>query len=168
MSVVGWVVFGLIAGFIASRIVGGAGEGVIVDVVLGVVGAVVGGWLFAQFGWGGVTGFNPYSMFVAVVGAAGICFAGAMASFGVTPRCYQGDPGRWADELDRILDMAPVIVPGHGPIGGEEEVRDLQAYLRACVSADGDADAIPPGPWDAWRHREHDEVNVLWIETSGL
>jgi glyoxylase-like metal-dependent hydrolase (beta-lactamase superfamily II) len=97
---------------------------------------------------------------VAVVGAAGICFAGAMASFGVTPRCYQGDPGRWADELDRILDMAPVIVPGHGPIGGEEEVRDLQAYLRACVSADGDADAIPPGPWDAWRHREHDEVNV--------
>ena len=97
---------------------------------------------------------------VAVVEAAGICFAGAMASFGVTPRCYQGDPGRWADELDRILEMAPIIVPGHGTIGGEEEVRDLQGYLRACVAADGDPAAIPPGPWDAWRHREHDEVNV--------
>ena len=97
---------------------------------------------------------------VAVVPAAGICFAGAMASFGVTPRCYQGDPARWADELDRILEMAPVVVPGHGPIGGEEEVRDLQGYLRACVRADGDPAAIPPGPWDAWRQREHDEVNV--------
>ena len=97
---------------------------------------------------------------VAVVEAAGLCFAGAMASFGVTPRCYQGDPARWADELDRILDLAPVIVPGHGPIGGEEEVRDLQRYLRACVAADGDPRAIPPGPWDRWRQREHDEVNV--------
>lgn len=97
---------------------------------------------------------------VAVVAAAGICFAGAMASFGVTPRCYQGDPGRWADELDRILDLAPVIVPGHGTIGGEEEVRDLQGYLRACVAADGDPAAIPVGPWDAWSGREHDVVNV--------
>jgi len=97
---------------------------------------------------------------VAVVDGAGICFAGAMASFGVTPRCYQGDPGRWADELDHVLDLAPVIVPGHGPIGGEEEVRDLQGYLRACVAADGDPAAIPAGPWDAWRQREHDEVNV--------
>lgn len=106
-----------------------------------------------------VTGAQEENL-VAVVEAAGICFAGAMASFGVTPRCYQGDPGRWADELDRILEMAPVIVPGHGPIGGEEEVRDLQGYLRACVAADGDPAAIPPGPWDGWRQREHDEVNV--------
>ena len=97
---------------------------------------------------------------VAVVAGAGICFAGAMACFGVTPRCYQGDPGRWADELDRLLELAPVIVPGHGGIGGEEEVRDLQAYLRACVAADGDPGRIPSGPWDAWRHREHDVVNV--------
>ena len=97
---------------------------------------------------------------VALVDGAGICFAGAMAAFGVTPRCYQGDPGLWADELDRLLELAPVIVPGHGGIGGEEEVRDLQAYLRACVAAAGDPAAIPAGPWDSWRHREHDEVNV--------
>ncbi|MGK2929291.1 MAG: hypothetical protein ACSLFO_06895 [Acidimicrobiales bacterium] len=97
---------------------------------------------------------------VAVVDGAGVCFAGAMATFGVTPRCFQGDPAVWADELDRILGLAPVIVPGHGPIGGEEEVRDLQAYLRACVDAHGDVGALAPGPWDRWRHREHDIVNV--------
>ena len=97
---------------------------------------------------------------VAVVPGAGICFAGAMASFGVTPRCYQGNPSVWADQLDQLLDLAPVIVPGHGPIGGEEEVRDLQGYLRAVVEADGDPGAIAPGPWDAWSHRNHDAVNV--------
>jgi hypothetical protein len=97
---------------------------------------------------------------VAVVDGAGICFAGAAADFGVTPRCYQGDPDLWADQLDVVLGLAPVIVPGHGAIGGEEEVRDLQAYLRACVAADGDVAALPPGPWDTWRHREHDVVNV--------
>lgn len=97
---------------------------------------------------------------VAVVDAAGLCFAGAMASFGVTPLCYQGDPGRWADELDRLLELAPVIVPGHGPIGGEEEVRDLQGYLRACVDAAGDPSAVRSGPWDTWAHRGHDLVNV--------
>ena len=97
---------------------------------------------------------------VAVVDGAGICFAGAMASFGVTPLCFQGDPARWADELDRLVALAPVIVPGHGPIGGEEEVRELQGYLRACVAADGDPGALDAGPWDRWRHREHDIVNV--------
>ncbi len=97
---------------------------------------------------------------VAVVAGAGICFAGAMASFGVTPRCYQGDPGLWADQLDGLLELAPVIIPGHGPIGGEEEVRDLQGYLRACVDANGDPARIATGPWDTWTQREFDEINV--------
>lgn len=97
---------------------------------------------------------------VAVVPGAGIAFAGALCSFGVTPRCYQGDPLVWADELDRLLELAPVIVPGHGPIGGEEEVRDLQAYLRAVVAADGDPARVGSGPWDQWRQRRHDVVNV--------
>jgi uncharacterized membrane protein YeaQ/YmgE (transglycosylase-associated protein family) len=69
MSIIGWLVLGLIAGFIASKIVNSAGEGILLDIVLGIVGAVVGGWLFAQFGAAGVTGFNLYSMVVAVVGA---------------------------------------------------------------------------------------------------
>ena len=70
MSILAWIVLGLIAGFIASRIVGGSGQGLLLDIVLGIVGAVVGGYLFSAFGATGVTGFNLYSMFVAVVGAA--------------------------------------------------------------------------------------------------
>ena len=69
MSIIGWIVLGLIAGFIASKIVNKEGEGLILDIVLGIVGAVVGGFLFNQLGAAGVTGFNIYSMFVAVVGA---------------------------------------------------------------------------------------------------
>jgi uncharacterized membrane protein YeaQ/YmgE (transglycosylase-associated protein family) len=69
MSIVGWLILGLVAGFIASKIVNRSGQGVIVDIVLGIVGAVVGGFLFTQFGATGVTGFNVYSMVVAVVGA---------------------------------------------------------------------------------------------------
>jgi uncharacterized membrane protein YeaQ/YmgE (transglycosylase-associated protein family) len=69
MSIIGWIVLGLIAGFIGSKIVNKRGEGVVLDIVLGIVGAIVGGWLFTFLGATGVTGFNIYSMFVAVVGA---------------------------------------------------------------------------------------------------
>jgi uncharacterized membrane protein YeaQ/YmgE (transglycosylase-associated protein family) len=69
MSIIGWLVLGLIAGFIASRIVNKAGEGLILDLVLGIIGAFVGGYLFSVFGAEGVTGFNLYSMFVAIIGA---------------------------------------------------------------------------------------------------
>ena len=69
MSVLVWIIFGIIAGFIASKIVNKSGQGIILDLVLGIVGAVVGGWLFERFGAAGVTGFNIYSMVVAVIGA---------------------------------------------------------------------------------------------------
>jgi uncharacterized membrane protein YeaQ/YmgE (transglycosylase-associated protein family) len=69
MSILTWIILGLIAGFIASKIVNKSGEGLVLDIVLGIVGAVVGGWLFNQFGAAGVTGFNIYSILVAVVGA---------------------------------------------------------------------------------------------------
>jgi uncharacterized membrane protein YeaQ/YmgE (transglycosylase-associated protein family) len=69
MSILGWLILGLISGYIASKIVNKAGEGIVLDIVLGIVGAFVGGWLFNTFGHTGVTGFNLYSMFVAVVGA---------------------------------------------------------------------------------------------------
>src|SRR6266404_3470075 len=65
----GWIVLGLIAGFIGSKLVNKTGEGVILDIVLGVVGALVGGYLFSIFGAHGVTGLNLYSLFVAVIGA---------------------------------------------------------------------------------------------------
>jgi len=69
MSFLAWIVLGLIAGFIGSKIVNKSGEGLILDIVLGVVGAVVGGWLFRMFGASGVTGLNLYSLCVAVIGA---------------------------------------------------------------------------------------------------
>jgi uncharacterized membrane protein YeaQ/YmgE (transglycosylase-associated protein family) len=69
MSIIGWLVLGLIAGFIASKIVNKSGEGVILDIVLGIVGAIVGGFLFSLVGAAPVTGLNIYSMFVAVIGA---------------------------------------------------------------------------------------------------
>ena len=69
MSIIVWLVLGLIAGFIASRIVESSGNGVIIDIVLGIIGAVVGGYLFTLFGAAPVTGFNLYSLLVAIVGA---------------------------------------------------------------------------------------------------
>jgi uncharacterized membrane protein YeaQ/YmgE (transglycosylase-associated protein family) len=74
MSVLGWVVFGLITGFVASRIVNKHGEGCILNVVLGIVGACVGGFIFNSIGGQGITGFNLYSMFVAVIGAIVVLF----------------------------------------------------------------------------------------------
>ena len=69
MSLLAWIVLGLVAGFIASKMVSGTGQGAILDIVLGVIGAVIGGWLFNPFGMAGVSGFNLYSLLVAVVGA---------------------------------------------------------------------------------------------------
>jgi uncharacterized membrane protein YeaQ/YmgE (transglycosylase-associated protein family) len=69
MSVLGWILLGLIAGFVGSKIVNREGQGFLLDIVLGVVGAVIGGFLFTALGATGVTGFNLWSMFVAVVGA---------------------------------------------------------------------------------------------------
>lgn len=69
MSFIVWIVLGLIAGFIASKIINKQGEGLFLDIVLGVIGAVVGGWVFHIFGMSGVTGLNIYSLIVAVIGA---------------------------------------------------------------------------------------------------
>jgi uncharacterized membrane protein YeaQ/YmgE (transglycosylase-associated protein family) len=69
MSIIAWIILGLVAGFIGSQLVNKSGEGVVLDVVLGIVGAVVGGFLFNAFGATGVTGLNVWSAFVAVVGS---------------------------------------------------------------------------------------------------
>jgi uncharacterized membrane protein YeaQ/YmgE (transglycosylase-associated protein family) len=69
MSFIAWIILGLISGFIASKIVNKSGDGLIVDILLGIVGAFLGGWLFNEFGMPGVTGVNLYSMLVAVIGA---------------------------------------------------------------------------------------------------
>lgn len=63
------MVLGLVAGFVASKLVNKSGEGLVLDIALGIVGAVAGGWLFNQFGQPGVTGLDLWSLIVAVVGA---------------------------------------------------------------------------------------------------
>ena len=74
MSFLAWIVLGLISGFIASKIVNKSGQGVVMDIVLGIVGAVAGGWLFNAIGHIGVTGVNLYSILVAVVGTVIVLF----------------------------------------------------------------------------------------------
>ncbi len=69
MGIISWIIVGLIAGFIGSKIVNRSGEGFLRDVILGILGAIVGGWIFTALGANGVTGFNIYSIFVAVIGA---------------------------------------------------------------------------------------------------
>ena len=69
MPFLSWVLLGLLAGFIGSKIVNKRGEGFLLDIVLGIVGAIAGGWVFSLLGPGGVTGLNLYSLLVAVAGA---------------------------------------------------------------------------------------------------
>jgi uncharacterized membrane protein YeaQ/YmgE (transglycosylase-associated protein family) len=75
MSILAWIVLGIIAGFLGSKLVNKTGEGLILDLVLGIVGAIVGGWIFTFFGHAGVTGLNLYSLLVAVIGAVVVLVA---------------------------------------------------------------------------------------------
>ena len=75
MGFISWIILGLIAGFIASKIVNRTGSGFIIDIVLGIIGAIVGGFIFHLFGGAGVTGLNLYSILVAIVGAVVVLVA---------------------------------------------------------------------------------------------
>ena len=100
------------------------------------------------------------SNLVAVVAGAGVVFAGALASFGVTPLGHDADPAAWAASLDVAATLGSTIVPGHGPPGGHADVAELAAYLSACVACNGDPAALPSGPWDTWTDRRFDPVNI--------
>jgi uncharacterized membrane protein YeaQ/YmgE (transglycosylase-associated protein family) len=69
MSIIGWLILGLIAGFIGSKIVDSQGQGVLLNIVLGIIGAIVGGLIFSAFGAQGITGLNLWSMIVAIIGS---------------------------------------------------------------------------------------------------
>jgi uncharacterized membrane protein YeaQ/YmgE (transglycosylase-associated protein family) len=76
MSIIAWIVLGLIAGFIGSKLVNKTGDGLVLDIVLGIAGSIVGGFLFHLFGATGVTGLNIWSLLVSVIGAVAVlvCF----------------------------------------------------------------------------------------------
>jgi cyclase len=105
------------------------------------------------------SGHTPGDLLV-LVEDADVCFAGDLCFFGVTPLAFQGDPATWVEMLDAIAELAATIVPGHGPLGDEHDVRELQGYLRACVDARGNLGAIAPGPWDRWLERDRDAINI--------
>jgi len=69
MPILAWIVVGILGGFLGSMVVGTRGQGLLGDLFLGIVGAVVGGWLFNEFGHSGVTGINLYSVLVSAAGA---------------------------------------------------------------------------------------------------
>ncbi|KAF0101459.1 MAG: transglycosylase-associated protein [bacterium] len=69
MSLLAWIILGLVAGFIASKIVSGSGWAVVMDIGLGILGAVIGGSIFNTLGMKGIDGFNLYGLMVAMVGA---------------------------------------------------------------------------------------------------
>ena len=75
MSIISWIILGVIAGFLGSKIVNKTGQGILLGIVLGVVGAIVGGLIFSAFGASGVTGLNIYSLVVAVIGAVIVLWA---------------------------------------------------------------------------------------------
>ncbi|RWE64649.1 MAG: GlsB/YeaQ/YmgE family stress response membrane protein [Mesorhizobium sp.] len=75
MSILSWIILGAIAGFIGSKIVNKSGQGLVLDIVLGIIGAVVGGLIFSAFGASGVTGLNIYSLIVAVLGSVVVLWA---------------------------------------------------------------------------------------------
>ena len=75
MSIIAWIVLGLIAGFIGSQIVNRQGQGIVGDIIVGIVGALVGGFLFNLVGARGVTGLNLWSLLVAVLGSVVLLFA---------------------------------------------------------------------------------------------
>lgn len=75
MGIILWIIFGGIAGFIASHVMG-SGDGLLWDIILGIIGALVGGFIMNGLGHSGVTGFNLYSFFVAIIGALIIIYFG--------------------------------------------------------------------------------------------
>ena len=74
MGIFSWIVLGAIAGWLASMIVNRGGEGLFLDIVLGIVGALVGGWIFGALGTAGVTGFNLWSLVVSVIGSVVVLY----------------------------------------------------------------------------------------------
>lgn len=77
MGIILWIIFGAIAGFIASHVMG-SGEGLLWDIILGIVGAMVGGFIMNALGYSGVTGFNLYGLVVAVIGAIVVIYLGRL------------------------------------------------------------------------------------------
>ncbi len=106
-----------------------------------------------------IAGESPSTLIAQAV-EAGVLFAGAFASFGVTPLAFDAEPAAWADSLEQVAAQVDTVVPGHGAIGGSGELLTQAAYLRACVAANGELGQLEKGPWDTWTNPEYHAINV--------
>ena len=98
---------------------------------------------------------------VAAAPGAGVCFAGALCSFGATPLGFEADFEAWSAALDtRRRGRRRASCPASARSAGGEDVRALQAYLRACLAAGGDVERLASGPWDGWSEPAFHAVNV--------
>jgi len=93
------------------------------------------------------------------VESANVVFAGALASFRVTPLAYGGYPREWVNSLTQLAETGATIVPGHGPVGGTVDLNDLIGYLDACRQAGSEA-TLNPGPWQEWSDHRFDAINI--------
>ena len=94
------------------------------------------------------------------VPGADVVFLGALARFGTTPLAFDADFDRWIETLHTARTWGQIFVPGHGSVGGTEEVDELIAYLDACRAATGDVGRLADGPWTSWTDGEFHEINV--------
>ncbi len=83
MGIILWIIFGALAGWLASMFMKtDSGQGLVMDIVMGIVGAMVGGFIMEFFGQSGITGFNFYSLVVAVIGACFVIYVGRALKIG--------------------------------------------------------------------------------------
>lgn len=94
------------------------------------------------------------------VPGANAVFAGALATFGVVPFGYEADFEAWIATLHTMATWGDLFIPSHGPAGGAEELRDLGAYLEACIAAKGSISKMADGPWSEWADQHHTPVNI--------
>lgn len=105
-------------------------------------------------------GGPQFENLVVQVPSANVVFTGLLASFETVPLGFEADFEAWIASLDQLIGFGEIFVPGHGPIGGVEELSELRNYLEACIAAAGDPSAIARGPWDEWNNQQFTPINV--------
>lgn len=112
-------------------------------------------------------GGQQFENLIVQVPGANVVFLGALAAFGVTPLGFEADPSAWIQSLEQCKEWGELFVPGHGPIGGHEEITVLQDYLQACIDAGGSLAGLANGPWRSWKNPEFHAINVERAQMLG-
>ena len=114
-------------------------------------------------------GGPQFENLVVQVPSANVVFGGSALSFGTVPLGFEADVPTWIASLNQMREWGEVFVPGHGPVGGVEELQELTNYLEAITEAKGNPGAVATGPWDGWADSHFTPVNVerAWMLSQG-